>query len=393
MLYNISMLMQTSGKTIQVKALTHKENAVLGLFFAYDTDLHAIVKTAGARWSRTLRCWHLPNTKENFSKLFVLFKDKAWLDISALREASTKVADKKPIVKKVVLQQLLPVNYTEKLERLRYSPSTIKTYGSLFNEFLNFIVPATHLEITEEHINNYQNWLVNTKKVSRSTQNQAVNAIKFYLEKVQGGACQTYYIDRPKKESRLPTVLSESEILQIFAATNNFKHRLVFAFMYGTGMRISEIISLRIQDIDIDRTLVHIKQAKGKRDRITVLSEQLIPVIATYLERYKPKYWFLEGPTKKQYSASSIRQSLARSVGGTNITKKVTPHTLRHSFATHLLERGTDIRYIQELLGHSSPETTAIYTHVSEKTLRKVQSPLDAILNDKNLTNNNLKLT
>ena len=374
-------------KQITLKPILHKDQQIIGLFFPFDEELKNIAKNAGAKWSLTLRCWWFIDSPENFRKLFEIFKNKAWLDITLYKPKQLK----KVKTIKPVLENLVPKEYKDRIIRMRYSESTLKTYTSLFNEFLNFIKPQTVSDFTEDDIRKYQDWLVNTKKVSSSTQGQAINAIKFYLEKVMLGEKKVYYIERPKKERKLPVVLSKEEVVKILAFTPNPKHKLAFALLYATGMRISELLNLRIQDVDLDRTLVHLKSAKGKKDRITVLSKNLVPIIETYLETHKPKYWLLEGPTRKQYSASSVRQSLKRSVRLAEIAKDVTPHSLRHSFATHLLEQGTDLRYIQELLGHNSPITTARYTKVTDNSLRRITSPLDSIIDNNKLNINKLK--
>lgn len=375
---------------IQIKHLALDNSKVFGLYFDYDPKLKELVKKSGATWSHYNKCWWIANSPENLNTLFITFRRKAWLDISALgnTKKEAKNVPEVQILKNV--KMLVPDAYQNKLRRMRYSESTQKTYGHLFNEFLNYIAPISIHDFNDDHIRKYQDWLVEGKKVSSSTQNSAINAIKFYLEKVMGGERKTYFIERPRKEKRLPIVLSEQEVLRIFSVTKNLKHRLTFAMLYSTGMRVGEIMNLRIQDVDLNRDLVHIRAAKGKKDRVSIISEALKPVIKAYYKEFNPRYWFIEGPSRKQYSASSVRQSLARSVKAAQITKHVTPHTFRHSFATHLLERGTDMRYIQELLGHSSAETTAIYTQVSNKSLRSIENPLDAILRDKTLNTKQL---
>lgn len=373
-------------KRITVKPLLHKNLNVLGLYFAYDDELKQLAKSAGARWSATNKCWWIENSPKNFKHLFEIFEGKAWLDINLLKKH--ELNSQKKI--KVPKEMLVPTEYKDRLLRMRYSQSTISNYCSLFNSFLHFIKPKDYKSFNELDIRKFQDCLVNVKKVSRSTQNSAINAIKFYLEKVEGGERKTYYVERPRKEKKLPTVLSEQEVLKIFSATPHPKHRLAFALIYSTGMRISELINLHIHDVDLGRTLVHIKNAKGKKDRITTISENLVPIIETYLETHKPNYWFFEGPNRKKYSASSIRASLHKSVERAGIKKHVTPHTFRHSFATHLLEAGTDTRYIQELLGHSSLETTAIYAKVSNKYLQNIRNPLDRIFDNKSLISNTL---
>lgn len=364
-------------KKITVKPVRINDEEVLGLFFPYDGQLMAIAKKAGAKWSQSKICWWMPNTSSNFNLLFEIFKGIAWLDITDVKRQKTEITD---LVKVKDSKDFVPEEYRERLQRRRYSKSTVTSYCSLFNEFLKWIQPKDHTSFTEDDIRKYQTWLVQKKKVSISTQNSAINAIKFYLEKVEGGDRKKYYVERPRKEKKLPVVLSEQEVFQILNVTSNPKHRLVFSLLYSTGMRISELIGLRIQDVDIDRGVVHIKNAKGKKDRITTIGVQLIPLIRDYLARFKPNYWFFEGPYRKRYSASSIRATLGRSVKKAGILKHVTPHTFRHSYATHLLEQGTDTRYIQELLGHNSIETTAIYAKVSNKNLQNIRNPLDRLM-------------
>ncbi|QLE02385.1 tyrosine-type recombinase/integrase [Galbibacter sp. BG1] len=369
--------------TVLVKKLKHQEKDVLGLYFEYNEEFIKICKNINSSWSNSKRCWWLSDTKDNLIHLKNAFKDKFLLRFELYTDASIKKSSNKV--------NLVPEEFTATLQRKRYSLSTQKTYSYLFNEFLHFIHPIDIQSFDENDIRNYQDWLVNRRKVAISTQNQAINAIKFYLEKVEGQERSTYYIDRPRKESKLPTVLSEEDVLKIFAATKNLKHRLAFALMYSTGVRISELLNLRIKDFDLDRNIVYIRGAKGKKDRVSIISKAIKPVLVTYLKEYKPNYWILEGSNRKAYSASSIRMALRKSVKLAKINKDVTPHTLRHTFATHLLDRGTDMRYIQQLLGHNSPKTTAIYAHVSTRSLQNLQNPLDALLNNKKLNINNLK--
>lgn len=367
--------------TIQVKLLLKDEKRVLGLFFKYNDVLKTIAKKNGGKWSTSLRCWWFLQEKGTLDLLFKIYKGAAWLDISALKPKHEVEPTKKVVFLKNKLNRV-PDEYVDRLKRSRYSQSTIDSYSSLFNAFLNYYPGMALTEITEEKIRAYQDYLVNKRQVSTSTQNLSINAIKFYLEKVNNGERTVYYIERPRKLKTLPSVLSESEVVQILAATPYSKHKVALALLYSGGLRISELINLRIGDIDLERKMLLIKNAKQNKDRITLLSENLIPYISIYLKEFKPNYWFLEGPTRKQYSASSLRKVLMRSVAKTDIKKKVTLHTLRHSFATHLLEAGTDLRYIQELLGHSSSKTTEIYTHVSNKNLQNIKSPLDKILDN-----------
>ena len=201
----------------------------------------------------------------------------------------------------------------------------------------------------------------------------------FYYEQVLGGKRKFYFLDRPKKEKRLPVVLSEPEVVRIFAQMENLKHKCLLMLIYSAGLRIGEALNLKVADIDSARGQVSIRGAKGNKDRMSLLSASLLPLLRDYYQQYQPKKYLFEGMGVGKYSARSAQAVLKRAVQKAKIQKKVTLHTLRHSFATHLLENGTDLRYIQTLLGHNSSRTTEIYTHVSTKALRDIRSPLDKL--------------
>ena len=225
----------------------------------------------------------------------------------------------------------------------------------------------------------YIRYLVTERKISESYQNQSINAIKFYYEKVLGGARKKYSIDRPRSERTLPVVLSTTEVADILTQVNNLKHKTLLMVAYSTGMRISELRNLKITDLDSQRKQIKIEQGKGKKDRYTLLSDKVLPLLREYYKGYKPKKYLFEGPKETQYSTSSMQIILHMAVRKAGIKKKVTMHTLRHSFATHLLEQGTDVRYIQSLLGHENTKTTQIYTHVTTKGFDQIKSPLDML--------------
>jgi integrase/recombinase XerD len=185
-------------------------------------------------------------------------------------------------------------------------------------------------------------------------------------------------IHRPKRSKVLPNVLSKEEIKLILNAHSNIKHKMMLSLIYSCGLRRSELINLKPQDIDSKRNIVLLKNAKGKKDRITPLSPIILEMLRNYYNGYKPKTWLFEGQiVGEQYSEQSLQSVLKQALQKAGITKPVTLHWLRHSYATHLLESGTDLRYIQELLGHSSSKTTEIYTHVSTKSIQQIKSPFD----------------
>ena len=273
-----------------------------------------------------------------------------------------------------------PEEYSLKLLELRYSPKTIKTYVSLFQEFINYFPNQDIKMIDEPSIIKFLRYLVIERKISVTYQNQSINAIKFYYEKVLHGQRKFYFIDRPSKERTLPSVLSTEEVIEIFKGIKNIKHKAILMTIYSAGLRISEVINLRIKDIDSDRMQIRIEQGKGKVDRYTLLSEKTLLILREYFKEYRPSVWLFEGLAKgEQYSTRSIQNIFQASIKKTNINKKVSVHTLRHSFATHLLENGTDLRYIQNLLGHASSKTTEIYTHVTTKGFDQIKSPMDML--------------
>lgn len=223
-------------------------------------------------------------------------------------------------------------------------------------------------------------YLVMERNITESYQNQAINAIKFYYERVLGGQRKIYLIERPRRDTKLPVVFSTDEVVAILKCTQNIKHRAILMVIYSGGLRISEAANLKISDIDSKRMQIRIVSAKGDKDRYTLLSEKALNTLREYYKVYRPAQWVFEGVTgERPYSVRSIQQILKAAVKRAGINKKVTVHTLRHSFATHLLEQGTDIRYIQSLLGHASTRTTEIYTHITTSGFGKIKSPMDRL--------------
>ena len=365
---------------IEVKKLKHRGQMALVLCFGYNAELVGIAKNIGARFTKTHSGWWLPWGKENLDNVFTAFKNKAWLDL-VYKNTTPRLEKSK------VLKPLLPDEYINLLKRRRYSESTVSTYSTLFNQFLNYHYPIPIENLGATEIKIFQDYLVNKKKVSQSTQNQYINAIKFYYEKVLGGDKTVYYIERPRKEKKLPHVLSEEEVLRLLKATPNLKHKTIITLLYSGGLRVGELLRLRKQDLNFERNQIFVRGAKGKKDRVTLLAESTKLVLERYLQNYKPNYYVVEGMNRKPYSLTSVNLFLKASAKRAGIVQNITSHMLRHSFATHLLEQGTDLRYIQTLLGHSSSKTTEIYTHISKSSLAKIESPLDRFLRDNNTDN------
>lgn len=355
-------------------------NGRLKLFFGLNKDLTKAIKSMPFNsWNDQYKFWSVPYTERILDEIKD-FANNLSFKIKYQEEEEDKTEKKRKIsVYNIPNYRRCPDEYISKLKEMRYSEQTIKVYSAMFEGFINFYHKFELNDIEESMITDYLRHLVFDRKVSISTQNQAINAVKFYYERVLGGLRKVYLIDRPRKESTLPVVLNEKEIRDIINATTNIKHKAILMTIYSAGLRIGEALALKMKDIDSDRMQIRVEQAKGKKDRYTVLSPKTLEILRLYFKEYKPKKWLFESPDGNQYSRRSVQVILAMAVQKANITKKVIVHTLRHSFATHLLENGTDLRYIQTLLGHSSSKTTEIYTHVTTKAFGQIKSPLDKL--------------
>ncbi|MCC6721066.1 MAG: site-specific integrase, partial [Bacteroidia bacterium] len=348
-------------------SLVNKEHIyIIGLKFPYTPKLNTLCRNFnGCKWSKSLACWYLPAEEQlitNFVKLHsheIIFKNLNIL--KQLPDVQRKNAK---------MNLKIPDYYLRKLENKRYSPQTIKTYCGAFLEFMSFFSHKVLENISKEEIKDFINKRIRQDNISHSYQNQLINAIKFYYEKVLGNQRFNYELERPRREKKLPSVFSETEIFQILQHTENLKHKAILYTIYSAGLRISELINLKIKDIDSQRKLIFIRSAKGKKDRTTLLSDKTLQILRKYYIEYKPREYLFEGIINSnsyvlscKYSARSVQAILKQAMRKAGITRHGSVHTLRHSFATHLLEQGVDLRYIQSLLGHSSSKTTEIYTH------------------------------
>ena len=267
-------------------------------------------------------------------------------------------------------------NIQQRLIIKRYSPSTVRTYLTCLKNFFAYFKNHNTETLSKEELLNYLEYLVQ-KGYSKSAQNQHINAIKFYYEKYLEKEKQYYFIDRPIKDKKLPVVMSKEEVQQLLNQVHNLKHKTILILIYSCGLRISELINLKIKDIDSKRMLIQIRNSKGNKDRQVQLTNQILVLIKKYYKSYFPKEFLFNGMHGGKYSSASIQKIIKRMTLRAGIRKNITPHTLRHSFATHLLEDGIDIRYIQTILGHSNIQTTQIYTHVSCKHLKNIKNPTD----------------
>jgi site-specific recombinase XerD len=343
------------------------ENRVGVRILGFDRNFPILMRQIkGRRWLPVKKCWHIP------------------YDIHVVDQLKKVFAGHEIIInKQLQLDKHLVLKYEEEVIRLeerlrlqRYSYNTVKTYKNFFRQLLVFYPDRKPQELEKEDLMKFLLESSENKNWSASTQNQAVNAIKFYYEKVLGQE-RTFYELRPKKSQQLPNVFSEEEVTKLFHAIKNLKHKSILMLIYSAGLRIGESVNMRVEDVNFDRKTVFIKAGKGKKDRYSLLSDKLVALLKVYLETYQPVYWLFEGQTGGQYSTRSIQNIFRKAVAKSAVNPFSTVHTLRHSFATHLLERGTDLRYIQDLLGHNSTETTKIYTHITQQAKHKLVSPLD----------------
>jgi integrase/recombinase XerD len=379
---------------VKLKYSIHNEKEVVQLLFTKnDTVTQLLKSTTQMRWSKTMNCWYLPFCKTITQDLFVLLKNKIYLDYSELK---TELLIPNPLVQKKDTQQIIkPKNelpelraefvkkiegYKYWLQSKRYAESTIGTYIDAIQTFLRYFDSKQINEISNNDLIIFNNEYIIANHFSASYQNQFVNSVKLFFKSIENKQLHPELIHRPKTQKLLPNVLSKEEIKLILSAHSNIKHKAMLSLIYSCGLRRSELLNLKLTDIDSKRGLVIIRQSKGRKDRIAPLSEKILNLLREYYAACKPSLWLFEGQDKKnQYDERSLQNVLKQALEKSNITKPVSLHWLRHSYATHLLENGTDLRYIQEILGHSSSRTTEIYTHVSNKSLQKIVSPFDTL--------------
>lgn len=361
-------------KELIIKEGFHRERSQLFLQFEYDSKLIYLLKNkVDASWSQTHNSWYMTNS----TKLLKQLK----LELEPLGVCLQMPEQLKELVEP---KDVLSAEANEKVAQLiywmrskRYSESTIATYTDALKIFLRFYYDKEVSDISNDDIIRFNNEYILEKHLSSSFQNQVVNAIKLFYKITENRDLDLNLIHRPKRAKVLPNVLSKEEVKLILSASANLKHRAMLCLIYSCGLRRGELLNLKLTDIDSKRNLVIIKMAKGRKDRIVPLSDKITVMLREYYLAFKPKTWLFEGQKDDKYSEESLAKVFKSALFKAGILKPASLHWLRHSYATHLLENGTDLRYIQELLGHSSSKTTEIYTHVSIKSIQNVKSPFD----------------
>ncbi|NJN42303.1 MAG: tyrosine-type recombinase/integrase [Flammeovirgaceae bacterium] len=358
----------------------------IGMQFFPTRNILALIKTLeNPQWNDLHSMVYVSNNEKSLEAIFETFRGIAWINCRYFFKNKPIHRDALPVNLQPVRQaNIQHINnnslraYIDLLELKRYSLNTAKSYVSLFTAFIHYFKGQDLLSINENDIRQYLLTIVKSGK-SISHQNQVINAIKFYYEQVLDMPQRFYEIERPNKEVKLPVVLSTEEMQHLLESITNLKHKAIVTLLYSSGLRRQELLDLKISDIHSDRMQIHVRAAKGKKDRYTVLSKMALLILREYYIAFKPTNWVFEGPEQTPYSASSLKNILNAATRKAGIRKRITPHTLRHSFATHLLENNVDLRYIQSLLGHNSSKTTEMYTHISTRFTRNIQSPLDAL--------------
>lgn len=372
---------------ITLKPGEHNSREVVFLEFEKSYPLIAEVKKLGpAKWSATKKCWYIPREDFILGQVFNALSAHAFLDYEALKLNSKN----REVVEKPVIKQSRPVLTPENsalinefslwMQHKRYSSSTIQTYVDAIKSFLAYNQPKLAWETGNEDVVRYVNEHIVANKLSFSFQNQVINAAKLFFREIVKSRIIIENLERPRREHKLPNVLSKEEVAAILTASANQKHRTMLSLIYACGLRRSELLNLKPADVDSKRGLLTIRNAKGRKDRVVPISHKVIEMLRAYYKAYRPKVWLFEGQEKgTQYSEESLAKVLKIALSKAGIKRNATLHWLRHSYATHMLESGVDLRYIQELLGHKSSKTTEIYTHVSIKSLQKIKSPFDEL--------------
>ncbi len=407
-------------QTVVLKPLHHRGLECIGLYYPISDKINgALRKTGIAKYSSTHKCWYAPLSKENYNILFYALQGKGEIEQSELHaylaqkkkasgssdnptaksmEAAVKqlpVEEKRVAVQPILAIKKAIVNkpgniqaanahvipaMEQKLKLKAYSKSTLKTYSNEMSQLLQLLNNKPADELTPEDLRRYLVHCYEKLKLTENTLHSRINAMKFYYEQVLGREKFFWEIPRPKKQLILPKVLGEDELRRLFSALQNKKHKAILFTAYSAGLRVSEVVNLELRHIDRDRKQLLIERAKGKKDRYVMLSPVLLDILTNYYKTNEPKpvKYLFEGPEPgAPYSSKSMQKifQLAREKAGIN--KTLSFHSLRHSFATHLLEKGVDIKYIRDLLGHFDIKTTSRYLHVKREQLVNIVSPLD----------------
>lgn len=376
----------TLNKNITLKHLFINNEKQIGIKFYPNKMVQTIIKgLPDVKWSNKFGMAYIKNSPKNLNLIFEDFKGLAWINCAHFFPNNKLKTNNNAVKVNDFRKRTLPTSYRkcpedflQKLELKQYSINTAKTYINLFERFINHYKNKELTSINENDIKLYLQLLVQQEK-SHSYINQMINSIKFYYEIVLEMPNRFYSIERPIKKEQLPKVISLEEVQNIIKNTNNIKHKCIVSLLYSAGLRRGELLNLKLEDIDSKRMVITVKNGKGNKDRLTILSQTVLNDLRVYFKEWEPKIYLFESPKGGKYSPNSVIKIIKTASKKAGIRKNVTPHMLRHSFATHLLENGTDLRYIQVLLGHNSTRTTEVYTQVAINNIKTIKSPIELL--------------
>lgn len=394
---SFALPLPTSMQQITLQYLEHKKQDCIAVKFPAGAQLNRLIRSVkGIQWSQANKCWYTPLHREYYFKLLDIFSNIAEVNAAPLLDHFKKkyTGELTGIVgrvksKKSASQHIHEINahvlpeLKQHLQLKAYGPSTIKTYINEMAQFLQHLRWVAADTFSTKRLKNYFQYCYAELKLSENTLHSRMNALKYYYEQVLGLEKLFWEIPRPKKPVQLPKLLNEQELGKLFNALSNIKHKAMLFTAYSAGLRVSEIVNLKIKDIDSGRMQIFIQRAKGKKDRYVNLSPVLLDILRKYISKYRPRpkvYLFESEQTFTAYPSRTVQQIFGNAKNKAGITKDVGIHSLRHSFATHLLDKGTDIRFIKDLLGHYDIRTTERYLHVSKQKLVNIISPLDDLL-------------
>jgi site-specific recombinase XerD len=373
---------------ITLSNATHRETPVVKVEFIYNRELiDALKARTNARWSASMNCWYIPKDKFGLGDFFTAMRPVTWIDYSAVLNKNSpqhQKSDGKKYSPASMKKRIEPEtrekidDFKKWLEQGRYGENTVKTYTHQLEIFFGYYSDIKPEQITTQHITSFNSEFILKNNLSATFQNQTISALKKFYTWNSSRKIEIESIERPRKSRPLPKVIPLEIVKEMLAIISNPKHKLALSTIYGLGLRRSELLNLKLTAIDFHRKTVTIYNSKGKKDRVLPLPDKLEKMMADYIRQKQPQTWLIESYLKgKPYSATSLQNIFEKYMNSVKENHNFTVHCLRHSIATHLLENGTDLRYIQELLGHKSSRTTEIYTHVSMKSLKNIKNPFN----------------
>jgi integrase/recombinase XerD len=346
-------------------------------------DIEFVKSIKFSQWNPKTYQWEMQNYADNLERIQNYFGKR--LKSVTNRVEKIQASNNSALSHDVINARVLPATtihqieqFKKWLEHKRYANNSIDSYVASLRLFLKFALPKAPETITEDDYVRFVNDYILPNDLSHTTQNHTVTSSKLFFKQIVKAKFDPELLERPRREHTLPNVLSKQEVAAIISGTANLKHRTMLSLIYACGLRRGDLLGLKLEHVDSKRGLLLIEKGKGNKDRVVPISEKTITMLRDYFLAYKPKIWLFEGQKAgNPYSEGSYDKVFDQAVARAKIARDVTPHCLRHSYATHLLEAGTDLRYIQELLGHQSSKTTEIYTHVTDNSLKKIKSPFD----------------